>query len=180
MKVKSSILSHLITSQQTVWRYRQMMMTKYRVPTFSAWILSNQWNLVSRDLAKKVNIDHQSASSLSIVIHQLLLRFYVIIGTSASHNPRWILKQLLESFYALPFYLWHKDTGLIGCLRYRDCVVIRQQTPWIIDTSQSMKIGSSKCLRINNSLSRDIWLIIKVILTRLSVSSYMILVRLIR
>ena len=122
-KVKYSIQPHLITGQATVCRYQQLMLTEYGVPTSSAWILSNQRRFISRDLSKKVNIDRQSDSSLRRVIQQLILRFLVIVSTSALHKPILLWKPLLGSCYALPLCLWHKDTELIGCLRHHNCAV---------------------------------------------------------
>ena len=147
------------------------MLTKYGVPTSTAWILSSQGSLISRDLSKKVNINLQSASSLRSFIQQLLLKFLVIVGTSASYKPRWLWKPLLGSCYDLPLCLWKKYIELIGCLRHHDCYVIWQRTPWMLDTSQSMEIVTSNCLLINNPLSRDIPFRRKMIATRLSISS---------
>ena len=166
--------------QSTMCKYWQLMLINYGVPTYASWIISNQGGLISRDLLKKVYIDRHSASFLRSVLQQLLLGFWVIVGTSASHKPKWIWNQLLGSCCAFPICIWHKDTELIGCLRHRYCAVRWQRTPWIIYTSKSMQISTSRCLWINIFLSRELPLTRKVIVTRLSVNSYMILDRLMR
>ena len=160
-----------MTGQLIVCKYRQQIMTKFGVPTSAAWILSNQGRFIFMDVSKKVNIDRQSDSSLRSVIKQLILRFWVIVGKSESHKPIWIWKPQLGICYAPPLCLLHQDTDLTGCLRHRNWSVRWQQTTWMLDTIQSMEICTSKCLRINNYLSRDIPFRIKVIAIRFSVSS---------